>query len=1385
MDIQLTIKPFATLQGKLFLRRGKKNLQKDWDSENLEGQMLMMKDARSGVRMPEFPLRQKVRMITVAPTMRRRLPINYDYMEQHHLTVVQLNCGRSGDVMHDVLESGLALKADFVFIQEPPVFEEYSHVGYNLIRGGRALIAARKGSTFHYMVRKEVAQAAAGDVIVLDVWNKKGRARLVNVYDQVDQKAEEEVKRPARRLDWDEIIRGNCFLAGDFNAHSRRWSCPGNPRDHVFWERVMDRNDIWYAGNHQPTRSNSVLDLLFVTGRDSLGYIDFQVIEADDHFTPSDHEMLLWRVDEQALELGEDLAPASKLGGWKIKELIEEMESSAKSGDVHPAINHWQQQIERIPSLPECATIGEIDDRASMLGDIISDLMDRFAKRAKIVPRSKKWWSKEIRALRKEAGAAKRKRHWSPEYQEAANKARNQYTAAKRRAKRECWHEWLQGAHCDRVWDVLRGTKSRKSVDGVERLVGENGEEATTANDKRKLLASISFPVQNPAPPRWDSKARAASVGISREAISKALLSPANGKAPGPDGITVELLRYLDKSTPGFMVDTIQAAFKTGHHPFVWRQARGVVIPKPGKDDYSKAKSFRTISLLNVMGKVLERVVADFLNDHMESRGGFHPGQFGGRRRLGAPDAVARMVMHVQRVWKRGQMAGLLCMDIKGAFPTTNAAVLQSVLKDQETPDNIVKWVGSFMSQRTVGMEIDGELGTLIEYRSGLPQGSPTSPVLFNVLMSDMARFVEKKISQKNIRHSTPPPSWVPGSRECTNDQILHLSYLDDVAWVVGAKSSRELSNKMTECANWTMEWGRSAGVIFEEDKTEVLVFAGPRRTTRKELERTYVTVGTTKIPLETKPIRWLGFILDAKLKFDEHHRLWSGKARKRQAQIRRLCVNKGLPAFSAANLQKAVVQSVSTYGIEIYAVLDKREMPLWQLKDLQIILNEQARRATGLFKTTPVGVLMAEGAMKPAKAILERRTLGFSLRQIAAPELESENNPSPTTEEVDKAVRERCKWNLGLGGKNVEQTYPERREDISRGLFVCLDREGAKIQAQRGLSEGEFRVFTDGSCIEKTGAGAGVAVMETSGRFTGTCFSLGKGQEAYDAELFAVWQGLEAAKRSSHTVKKISVFLDAQAAMTAIRRDCTGPGQTIARAIRQTERELDNAIRVTYNWVPGHCGVPGNKKADELAKLGAEGHGERVAFPSTLTSADTMTTLAHVRRGATEWTGKIARAEVLKLLKPHKAMGLSRPLGMRKAFKPSGEYLPPKKKDTAVFSQMACGHALTGQHLHRFKQRRSDRCWWCNSGARQTRGHLFGGCSRFRKQYRVLVDEVNRLRKDRKRDKWKEGNVRQLFEEEGYELALIAYMKETGIGYVVDPEVDDNPVEWEDPLPN
>ena len=183
-------------------------------------------------------------------------------------------------------------------------------------------------------------------------------------------------------------------------------------------------------------------------------------------------------------------------------------------------------------------------------------------------------------------------------------------------------------------------------------------------------------------------------------------------------------------------------------------------IPKHGKKDYSIAKAYRTISLLNVFGKITEKVAAEALTDHLEHRGYLSDGQFGGRRKRAAIDAVARLIVTVEEAWRNNLVVGALFMDVKGAFPTTNVHVLAAKLRHYQVPENMVRWVQSFMGERKVWVEINGEAGEEINYTSGLPQGSPISPILFNVLMSDLEVWV----------------------LEDTKNGVTGLSFLDDVA---------------------------------------------------------------------------------------------------------------------------------------------------------------------------------------------------------------------------------------------------------------------------------------------------------------------------------------------------------------------------------------------------------------------------------------------------------------------------------------------------------------------------------------------------------------------------------------------------------------------------
>jgi ribonuclease HI len=97
----------------------------------------------------------------------------------------------------------------------------------------------------------------------------------------------------------------------------------------------------------------------------------------------------------------------------------------------------------------------------------------------------------------------------------------------------------------------------------------------------------------------------------------------------------------------------------------------------------------------------------------------------------------------------------------------------------------------------------------------------------------------------------------------------------------------------------------------------------------------------------------------------------------------------------------------------------------------------------------------------------------------------------------------------------------------------------------------------------------------------------MGRNKEVFDAELYAIWVGLKAAKDSINAwaagPRAVTIFTDDKEALKRSRNDDPGPGQWLARRILHTEWQLRQAGWTTeFRWIPGHRGIEGNEVADQ-----------------------------------------------------------------------------------------------------------------------------------------------------------------------------------------------------------
>jgi hypothetical protein len=128
-------------------------------------------------------------------------------------------------------------------------------------------------------------------------------------------------------------------------------------------------------------------------------------------------------------------------------------------------------------------------------------------------------------------------------------------------------------------------------------------------------------------------------------------------------------------------------------------------LPKPGKDPKFH-KNSRPISLLSTTGKLFEKEILKILQKHFEEKG--------------LLNATAAVFLYIEKSFDTTWHSGLLFKLLKLEFSI-----------------NLIKLLGSFLSQRKFRVSVKGEMSTPRVIKAGVPQGSVLSPTLFKIYIND------------------------------------------------------------------------------------------------------------------------------------------------------------------------------------------------------------------------------------------------------------------------------------------------------------------------------------------------------------------------------------------------------------------------------------------------------------------------------------------------------------------------------------------------------------------------------------------------------------------------------------------------------------------------
>ena len=215
--------------------------------------------------------------------------------------------------------------------------------------------------------------------------------------------------------------------------------------------------------------------------------------------------------------------------------------------------------------------------------------------------------------------------------------------------------------------------------------------------------------------------------------------------SPGPDGIPTLLLQRCQLSLSPALSDAMQESMNTGELPASWKMA--YVMPIFKKGDRHNPANYRPINLTCNPCKCMEKIIAKELTNFLivnniipESQHGFLPGR----------STVSNLLQCVN-TWTQDHDGNVpidvVYLDFEKAFDRVPIQRLLTKLEHHGIRGDLLRWITSFLRDRTYKVRVNGAFSDQFEVRSGVPQGSVLGPLLFLVYIMDLGWNIQSKIS--------------------------------------------------------------------------------------------------------------------------------------------------------------------------------------------------------------------------------------------------------------------------------------------------------------------------------------------------------------------------------------------------------------------------------------------------------------------------------------------------------------------------------------------------------------------------------------------------------------------------------------------------------------
>ena len=700
------------------------------------------------------------------------------------------------------------------------------------------------------------------------------------------------------------------WLGGDLNLPDINWktsSVEGSQYPKSMNQKYLDaiQNLGLLQTNHTPTRGEAVLDY-FLTNRPNLqtrictlpALSDHDIVMSDSviqapRIKPVPRVIFSWSKANVA-ELKKDLASFTDdlLNTTKESTPVQEIWTR-----IHSALS--KALYDHVPS-----KTGSIKQHQPWINNTIKRLSrrkNRAWKKAKASGKNQDW---------------QRFKHLQKNTRRACRAAHANYVA----------ELITEDGDSRRMWQFIKN--KRCDATGVAPLRKEGltySDAAAKANILNEQFCSVftTEDMQNLPDLGESPYPDMPNIEVTVQGVHKLLRNLNPRKACGPDNIPCRLLVLAAQEIAPALTLLFSSSLQTGEIPDAWRHA--LIQPAFKKGDRSSAANYRPISLTSVCCKLLEHIVRSAITSHLDQHNILVDSQHGFRKGRSCETQLILTVDDLAAVLEESGQTDTILLDFSKAFDKVPHRRLLLKLHHTGIRGRTLKWMDSFLSDRTQQVLVEGQRSQIGKVTSGVPQGSVLGPTLFLVYINDLVTNVQSTV------------------RLFADDTMLYRAIRTQADTSI-------LQEDLNQLEAWESEWQMS----FNASKCHVLTITKKR----KPLTATYTLHGEDLSAVDSA--KYLGVELSKDLHWGKHIHSVTAKANTTSAFIYRNL--RGCPHKIQSTCYKGLVRPLLEYAAPIW---DPHQQFL--CNEIEMVQRRSARRICRDFRpTTSATELVSKLQLEP-----------------------------------------------------------------------------------------------------------------------------------------------------------------------------------------------------------------------------------------------------------------------------------------------------------------------------------------------------------------------------------------------------------------------------------